>query len=181
MGESEQWEVDWDLPLYLFEARIKHICEDAKQKGKVIPLPIVIKGGATMLNYITLLISRVKCGSCTKCCSTNPYGNPIETMNQEAKILVQKYGPNNFIQYDDVLQIKVPCGFLDSSGRCSIYEDRPLVCVLYPFQYGAGDEDGNGLLAMASDCPEAQRIVLEIYMYRWYLRKQFIRNGTKIP
>jgi Fe-S-cluster containining protein len=79
------------------------------------------------------------------------------------------------------MQIKVPCGFLDSSGRCSIYEDRPLVCVLYPFQYGAGDNNGNNLLAIDSGCPDSTRIALEIYMYRWYLRKQFTRSGTKIP
>jgi hypothetical protein len=96
--ESEQWEIDWDLPIYLFEARIKHVYEDARQKGKVIPLPIVITGGVTMFNYVTLLISRVKCNGCTKCCSTNPCGNPIETMDSEAKILIQKYGSKNFIK-----------------------------------------------------------------------------------
>lgn len=181
MSESEEWVVDWDLPFDTFESRVKFIIDDAFQKGKVIPLPIIIAPGVEFLNQLTLLISRVHCNGCVHCCVTNPCGNPIECMPAEGNILVRKYGQDNFMRRSSTWQIKTPCGFLDSNGKCTIYSERPAVCVMYPFQIGAGDGDNNSLLALDSDCPEARGIALEIYTYRWYLRKSFIRNGTKIP
>jgi len=180
-SESEQWEVDWDLPFDVFNSRVKFIIDDALQKKKVIPLPIIVAPGMEFLNQLNLLVSRVHCNGCTKCCTTNPCGNPIECMPAEGNILARKYGNENFIRRSGTLQIKVPCGFLNSDGKCKIYSERPAVCVMYPFQIGAGDDDGHNLLALDSDCPEARTIALEIYNYRWYLRKSFIRNGTKIP
>jgi Fe-S-cluster containining protein len=180
-NNSESWEVDWDLPFDVFNSRVKFIIDDALRKGKVIPLPIVVAPGMEFLNQITLLVSRVHCKDCNKCCTTSPCGNPIECMPVEGTILTRKYGNENFIQHKDSWQIKVPCGFLDSYGKCRIYNERPTVCVMYPFQIGAGDNNGNNLLALDSDCPEARIIALEIYIYRWYIRNQFRRNGTKIP
>jgi len=181
VGESEQWAVDWDLPFDVFQSRIRFIVNDALEKEKVIPLPVITARGMQFLDEVTMLGSRIHCNGCTKCCTDNPCGNPIECMPEEGDILVNKYGTTNFTRYNGIWQIKVPCGFLDADGKCVIYNERPSVCVLYPFQFGARDDEGNTLLALDSDCPEARKAALEIYIYRWYLRNSFRRNGTKIP
>ncbi|MBP1908501.1 YkgJ family cysteine cluster protein [Methanolobus bombayensis] len=31
-------------------------------------------------------------------------------------------------------QMNVPCSFLNASGRCGVYENRPTVCGMYPFK-----------------------------------------------
>lgn len=180
-SESEQWEVDWDLPYDTFQSRIKFIIDDALQKGKVIPIPIAVAHGLEFLSQVTLLISQVHCNGCTKCCTTNLYEHPIECMPAEGNILTRKYGTTNFVRYKGMWQLRVPCGFLDSCGKCTIYSERPVVCVMYPFQIGAADNVGDNLLALDSSCPEARNIALQIYLYRWNIRKQFIRNGTIIP
>ncbi|GAI94236.1 unnamed protein product, partial [marine sediment metagenome] len=92
--------------------------------------------------------------------------------------LAEKYGENNFIPDGDSGILPMPCPFL-KHNRCTIYPDRPLVCVLYPFQPGAMDRNGNMMMALASGCPEARRITKAAYLMSWRVRQQFYALGEE--
>jgi len=145
----------------------------AEKNGKVLALPMEIVPGMTMINLMTLLIAQVNCDGCdARCCKHNPNGAPLEMLPPEYQRLAEKYGHQHFTVKGEWAYLPMPCPFL-KVNRCTIYRDRPLVCVLYPFQPGALDGDGHNLLALASKCPEAKRIAGQVYMTEWRIRRQF--------
>jgi Fe-S-cluster containining protein len=114
-------------------------------------------------------------------CSSSPWKQPPESYINSEPIgllpleynhLSDKYGNKNFIIKGAEAFLPLPCPFL-KNGQCIIYRERPLVCVLYPFQPGGTDGDGRSLIALSSSCPEARRITKQVYMMNWRLRKQF--------
>jgi Fe-S-cluster containining protein len=82
------------------------------------------------------------CASCSnKCCNQTydwVYLTPREVERLEAASAVPA---REFMTYDynsrignTVALLRLPCRFLDQkTGTCSVYENRPLICRLYPF------------------------------------------------
>lgn len=170
---------NWQLNQEAFRHEVRKLINRAEKEGKVLALPIKISPGQQMLDMMTLLLSQVNCDGCdARCCKIKTYNKPIEVLPPEYERLAEKYGSQHFKKKGEVVELHMPCPFL-KNNRCSIYRDRPLVCVLYPYQFGANDVAGNMVLAMSSSCPEARRITRNIYMWSWRLRHQFQLLGEE--
>lgn len=77
------------------------------------------------------------CLTCANCCKTTSpifYQNDIERIARSMKMKPGAF-VEKFLRIDDdndfVLKSS-PCPFLDSSNRCSVYDDRPKACREYP-------------------------------------------------
>lgn len=175
--ESMAYLIDWELNQEAFRRQIRDLIQKAKESGKVLPIAMEITKGTTFVDQLTLLISQVNCEGCeAPCCKHNPNGEPMDVLSPEYQRLAEKYGSHHFIVKGKSAYLPMPCPFL-KNNRCTIYRDRPLACVLYPFQPGASDGAGNIILALASSCPEARRIVRSVYMMSWRIRQQFYQLG----
>jgi len=151
----------------------------------VLALPIKIRPGQTMGDLVTLLLAQVDCRNCdAPCCRANPWGAGTGLPPLEYQRLSEKYGKERFIMKDGMAYLPMPCPFLREAPRqkenlCTIYPDRPLACVLYPFQPGAADDAGEAVLALSSSCPSARHLARDIYMTAWRLRRQFKLLGEE--
>ncbi|TQD27933.1 YkgJ family cysteine cluster protein [Methanolobus vulcani] len=73
------------------------------------------------------------CGA--HCCSTGQ----IHFFEDEVKVLtvLNKEKAKNITSeglYAGLYQMNTPCSFLNTSGRCEVYDSRPTVCGMYPFK-----------------------------------------------
>ena len=171
-----KYEIPWDLEKDEFQVFIRDMIKDCRDNGKVIALPVEILKGEAFMDQMAMLLSQIDCKDCHLCCVSGEAGD-IDIRPAEYQILCEKYGQSHFVDDGKQISIPYPCSFLQSS-KCSIYGDRPLVCVLYPFQPGGyGGENGEiFVIAVASSCPEGRRIVRGVYMTSWRLRRQFRRS-----
>jgi Fe-S-cluster containining protein len=172
--------INWDLDRQAFQDQVRDMIKQCLDESNVIVLPVEIVRGEVFVEQLSVILAQVNCGDCCRCCKTSFDGGPISIVSNEYRYLAQKYGESNFKQSDGETFLPYPCPFL-KSGRCSIYPDRPLVCVFFPFQPGgrSGLNAELNVIALASGCPEARRIARAIYMTQWRLRKQFNRAGRK--
>lgn len=175
MNEQIQRVIDWQLDQDSFRRQVIEIIAAAKNNGKVITLPIVLQPGQAMIDHLTLLLAQVNCAGCNAlCCRENPGDEPLSLLPSEYEKLTREYSLDALDKIEDgTYGLPMPCPFLESN-LCKIYRDRPLVCVLYPFQTGGADAAGNPLLAISSSCPESQRIAANVFMWAWRIRKHFV-------
>jgi len=171
--ETMKYLIDWELNQEAFRHQIKDMIHKAQKGGKVLALPMELTPGMASVNLMTLLLAQVNCEGCdAPCCKHNPNGEPLQVLAPEHSRLAEKYGAQHFTVKGEWAYLPMPCPFL-KNNRCTIYRDRPLVCVLYPFQPGATDGAGNMILAVASSCPEGRRITRQVYMMSWRIKQQF--------
>jgi Fe-S-cluster containining protein len=182
--ESITYVFDWTLEQPAFRKLVREIIRRAEKAGKVLALPMAIRPGQTFLDFLTILLAQVDCDGCdAPCCRHNPEGREFKMLPPEYTRLAAKYGAHNFRQKGDGFIMDMPCPFLRKQSPaplkelCTIYPDRPLACVIYPFQPGATDAEGNHMLALASSCPEARRIAKQVYMTSWRIRRQYQQLG----
>ncbi len=181
MSQSDymQYVIDWTLNLAAFKRQVRDLIYQARKGGKVLALPFQVYPGQPFFDLVVSLLSHVDCEGCdAPCCKSNPEDMPLWLPPPEFNKLARKYGENHFIPDGDSGILPMPCPFL-KHNRCTIYPDRPLVCVLYPFQPGATDGTGNMMMALAASCPEARRITREAYMMSWRIRQQFYSLGEE--
>jgi len=152
--------------------------DQSAKEGKVLCLPVMAHTGQAFLDMLTLVLAQVHCSACdAPCCRENPGGEESFLFPLEYEHLSEKYGKEHFLTCDKGAYFLMPCPFL-KDGRCAIYEDRPTVCVLYPFQGGAVDSNGNPMIALSADCPEARRITRNVYTTSWWIRNRFRLSGA---
>jgi Fe-S-cluster containining protein len=172
-NEQLTWVIDWWMPIDEFRRSIDDMIRRAAADRKVLALPIKMHSGQIYHDFLTLLLSQVHCGTCSApCCRKNPHDEPFTLLPQEFNRLARRYGREHFVMDNGVGSIPMPCPFLNNS-KCTIYHDRPIICVFYPFQPGATDETGSKMIALASDCPEARRITRQVYISAWWIKHQF--------
>ena len=135
------------------------------EKGKTIPVPVALDLAAIMLFQ-----SGVRCGSCNLCCREV---KEADLLKDELRALQSKYGTGGFTDTG----LKFPCRFLDGAGKCTIYTERPVVCMIYPIQPSAASSAG-ALMAVDSQCPQAREIALKLYMIAWDFRNK--RENVKV-
>lgn len=171
--------IDWTLDQETFKQQVRDLVHRARKEGKVIALPFRVFPGQPILDLMTSLLTQVNCVRCdAPCCKSNPNGEPLSLLPPEYTRLAEKYGREHFIRHGDMDILKMPCPFL-KHNRCTIYCDRPLVCVMYPFQPGATDGAGNMMVAFSANCPEGRRIARAAYMMSWRIRQQFYSLGKE--
>lgn len=177
------WGINWDLPRREFQLHIRDLIDTVVEKELVIALPIPIIQGTASAGTLGLVVSQIDCSACTApCCRQNVEDKLLFVLPTEHQTLSRKYGDKHFRTVNGHTYIQMPCPFL-VSNKCSIHEDRPSVCVLYPFQPGANDETGNPLLALDSRCPEARRITMRVYTSMWEIQQRarsFLRDRTAL-
>lgn len=178
--------LDWTLSQSAFRDLVRDLIHQAEKKHKVLALPMQIQPGKTFIDYLTLLLAQLDCQGCdAPCCRENPDGKLTHLIAPEYERLAKKYGKELFIVKDGKAFLPTPCPFLRKNrpprhgDLCSIYPDRPLVCVLYPFQPGGTDVKGEDVLSLASSCPSARRLAKDIYMAAWQIRHQYRLLGDK--
>ena len=174
-----QYVIDWTLDREAFKKQVRDLIYQARKGGNVLALPFQVYPGHPFFDLLVSLLSHVECEGCdAPCCKSNPEDLPLRLLPPEFDKLASKYGEKNFIPDGDSGILPMPCPFL-KHNRCTIYPDRPLVCVLYPFQPGATDGANNMMMALASSCPEARRITRAVYLMSWRIRQQFHALGEE--
>jgi len=92
-----------------------------------------------------------ECKRCARCCRGIPVNltdEEVATLCKHLRITAEEFD-SRFIDHRALaLYIKSPCPFLDGN-RCTVYERRPLVCRLYPFNPG---------MSMSATCPMGAEI-----------------------
>lgn len=176
-GKYMEFVVDWSLPRDAFRAQVRGVIFAAESAGKVIVLPVGIVSGQEFVGVLSTVLSQLHCDGCdANCCKRNPDGSPNTLRLAEYDALVKKYGGQHFSRDSKFGHMPMPCPFL-CDDRCTIYDDRPLVCAIYPFQPGGyieGRNNGNEMISLGACCPEARRIAELVYMQYWDIRKRFL-------
>ncbi len=177
-----QWEIKWDLELPAFRKDIEDMIERCTAEDKSIALPIFPKSRDHFIDVVKTMLAAIHCEKCpAPCCKYNPGGQDSTLSEKEWVFLRSEHGSQAFREDHSLMDptetgyfLKMPCAFLNHTPnvyRCSIYEDRPLCCVLYPYQAGGRDDSGAEALSVASDCPAARRVALTVYLTEWQIRR----------
>lgn len=181
MEDYLQFEIDWTLDQAQFRTRIRKMVKLSTDGGKVLPLPFFPDDGNSAIELLTAILAQVNCDRCNApCCKFNPQGDDLSLLPSEYQKLKAKYGDEHLRAQGEQYFIKMPCGFLRSDNLCSIYPDRPLVCVLYPLNPGGGEvRTGRTAISLESRCPEARRLTKVIYMMSWRIRQIYFAAGAE--
>jgi Fe-S-cluster containining protein len=95
-----------------------------------------------MVRELRVLRVKTECGSCTDKCCSQPYDWVYLTARESARLeaashvpeeefVVMQQNPNTGHAFRT---LNLPCRFLDDrTGRCNVYESRPLICRMFPF------------------------------------------------
>lgn len=162
--------INWDLPFKEFKASIQAMIKTCLERNKILALPLPIIPGKTFISQVGIILSQINCNGCkAHCCreSINKVIAITRTDYEELKIA----GSAGCVRKDEDgdLYLPVPCPLLQKS-LCTVYPNRPMICVLYPFQSGGTDENGRDIISLDSRCPEARRITKDAYLAIWKIR-----------
>lgn len=179
-GDSLRFQIDWTLDQVRFRSQVRRMVKLCRDGGKVITLPLFPECGDWAIELLSVILSQVNCDGCdAPCCKFNPQGGNLSLLPSEYQRLKNKYGETHLLNQEDQYYIKMPCGFL-RDNRCTIYPDRPLVCVMYPFNPGGTEGLHHRMaLSLESRCPEAQRLAKAIYMTSWKIRQIYWSTGAE--
>lgn len=172
-------DIDWELGQVDFESQIRVMIRECERKSKVITLPVFMLPGAHFLGDLAMLLAQVKCSGCeAKCCKKASGAEDKEgigiTQTDEDLLIKMSLG-KHVKGSGDTTHLEYPCPLL-LNNLCTVYPNRPTVCILFPFQTGGFTGEGQRMLAVSSDCPEARRIAKEVYLKAWEVRKTLQRE-----
>jgi len=168
-----QFEVDTGLEEPEFRKQIENMINDARKNESVLPLPITI--GDNVMEITALVLGQINCEKCdARCCRSSAiakFGIPF--LDSEYRTLVELIGEEKLAKIGvkligDSRYFPTPCPFL-KKNTCSIYDIRPVVCVNFPFDSPAEDDNGRKLISLDPLCPEARRIAKRTYLTLWKL------------
>lgn len=165
--------VDWDLPPREFERQVDQLILQYTAGGKVIPLPIALPPNGKGQDLLVVMLAKIDCSGCDAiCCREQPANeDKIAMAPAEFEDLKRKYPTIMHSVHLSEDSVTAPCPLL-KDGRCQVYHDRPFVCWLYPFEFGAwtvpeGTARKEQLAAVSSSCPEARKLAKGIYLSRY--------------
>ena len=168
-----QFEMNLKLPEAEFRKQIDNLINNARKAETVLPLPCHIDGAP--MEIAALILSQIDCSDCdARCCRSPKYAEfGIPFLSTEYLALVDRIGVEKLAKIDIKLignsrYMPTPCPFLHKK-TCSIYDIRPVVCVLYPFDPSAVDGQGDIMVSLDPLCPEARRIAKRAYSMLWKL------------
>jgi hypothetical protein len=130
--------IDLNLPLEEFRKQIQHVADDARKKEILLALPC--GANSSFIERTALILGQINCDNCNaRCCRSvkfAEFGIPFsssEYKSLEQRVGVEKLPSLNFKLIGKSRYMPTPCAFLHKN-RCSIYDIRPLACVLYPIE-----------------------------------------------
>lgn len=181
LGGALRTIIDWDAPEEEFDHQLREMFRTCELNHKVFALPVRIEQGEAFAAQVGLLMAAVNCKDCSGLCcrqdlSVNKEGIGLIGAEVEA---FQKRGNGRLIkQGQEGAYVDYPCPFYSEAAKgkhCTIYRDRPLACILFPFQPGGfvGNER-QPALALPSSCPEGRRIAKLVYMHTYRTRKKLL-------
>lgn len=144
-----------------------------REQGKVLTLPIPLHSGEPFAFQLSLVLSQVNCDKCDAlCCKNDDNHNGITLMSQDREVL-EKMNLGHLIKGAGIRpHLAYPCPLLKKK-QCTIYADRPIACLLYPFQSGGSITDEHILtMAVSSSCPEGRRIARQVFIMAWHIRQR---------
>ncbi len=164
--------LSWDIDKNLFRKQIEDLITLALKNDKSIPIPVPFLPGEFafgQLAFLNLIIDCNKCPSiCCKMDFSEGHTDSIELTDEDRKRF-DKYG----IKYSSsggLGTLPLPCPYL-KSNRCSIYEIRPTVCMIFPFQPGGYIDNIPGF-SLCSGCPQMRHLALKIYLKAYELKNR---------
>jgi Fe-S-cluster containining protein len=161
--------VDIEADLEPFKTQINAIIKEAEEHNFVIPLPIIMDS-RDFIGQCGLVLSQINCDACNgKCCRESNINLPIHLLNIDYERL-KAVVPDKFLSYQEGHGISYPC-FLLKDNKCSVYGERPFVCVLFPIDMS--EIDMKKCIGLNSSCPESRRIARNIWLMRWRLHRSF--------
>lgn len=168
------YKLDWLDPFEKFMDGIEKHVKNCIERDLILTLPVSIDSENDFVFKLTMVHQMIDCKNCTaQCCKT---GESIVLSPNDVVELV-KLGKINSIRYPEKGEpyLEPPCEML-KDDLCSIYEKRPIICRLYPYQMGGGFNDVNSAISLDSKCPEAVRITKLFYENSWKLLHCLIDN-----
>lgn len=169
--------LEWEVPKEEFKRQVREFINKCQVNSKTIPLPVPIQLGHAFMGQLALLLSQVNCEGCTAICCKRGPGESDEgiELGYDDRLRLDASGKDWIVESGSKPHLNFPCPFL-KKNNCEIYEMRPFVCVLFPFQPGGWDGNDNMLLSVASYCPEGRRIARNVYLTTWRLRGRMLAN-----
>jgi Fe-S-cluster containining protein len=132
-----------------------------------------------MCNKLTFHFCNI-CPKDSNCCTGKYVDLPVLTpedtsrISQYSDLAASKFSFSGNSKLSNMKNINKKCYFYQS-GRCSIYEERPIDCKLFPFGIRLNEKDELLLVLYASACPtevnikpyfaSAKELVKEFYPY----------------
>ena len=134
---------------------------------------------------LQVLQVKTDCASCINKCCSQPYDWVYLTTQETLRIQeASGLAPTEFMSERHnaitgyvVRTLDLPCRFLDSTtGRCTVYESRPLACRMFPFHLEPltgsatliASECGDYLLFPEGDCQGSWRLAdLSTQAQKW--------------
>jgi Fe-S-cluster containining protein len=167
--------INWLAPRQEFQQSILDMVETCRKNDSVISVPIEMHPGSEFLNDLSLILSMIECSACDAlCCRTNHGTQGIPLTDKEAAWLEKDFSIQSTCIAVGFKQMDVPCKLLNRN-RCAIYQSRPQVCCVYPFQPGGRDAAGQELFALDSQCPSARTVAVKIYLRKYEILNLFKR------
>jgi len=125
----------------------------------------------------------VKCGNCCRVaapisCEKEHFRKIAKSLNLSYKKLKKRVGARTVNGV--VKMLGAPCHFLEGKNHCSIYELRPLVCIMYPMGKSILTVVQSNRIFLVKDCP-AQISLIENVMETKILVELMKEAGVKIP
>lgn len=151
---------------------------DEEIEGRVNSPSVVGKGNINLYYPMTASVIQqfwqdYHCDRCGRCCTGELFPSEVGLIltNVEIKrlagikqISIEEFTDRFTVMKKGRLLMKYPCPFIPG---CSIYQDRPMVCRLYPinlpFKINNSHPkiDGTYVLTVDSYCPEARKVAIK--------------------
>jgi Fe-S-cluster containining protein len=178
-----RFEINFNLAEKDFRLQIEEMIKNARMNETVLSLP---SSKADPLEYTALFLSQINCTNCESlCCKSKSYAKyGIPFANSEYQSLENRVGKERLEKLGiktigKTKFAKVPCPFLHKK-QCTIYDIRPHVCMQYPIDVNSVDSNGIRMFSVDPFCPEARRIVKQVWMIYWKLFNKLKEMSTQI-
>jgi Fe-S-cluster containining protein len=152
-----------------FERTIDQMIADCQRDGLALTIPVKM---GTEMNAIAVVASYLPyfhCDRCdAKCCKFGKNNYIALTQQDYLRLMVIDYDKHVQFRGNEMI-LPYPCPYL-VNNQCSIYANRPSVCITYPMQ-----PTNEGYVAIQPDCPQAPAVVKAIYVNIW----QIINNQVR--
>ena len=178
--------LDWEVGEEEFRHQVLNLVKATEDNGKSIPLPIKLQTGEPFMGQLAMMLAAVDCKDCGSICcrrSMDPEDLGIGIIGTE-RAFFEARGCQMINRKEIGWHMPYPCNFVSykKGSGCTIYNDRPFSCILFPFQPGGamGEHGEIAVVSINALCPEGKRLAEFIYMTVYRIKSKvndFMRQG----